>query len=360
MSDKGEKTEQPTGRRRTEARRKGDLIKSTELKSAIMVLVGVATLKFAGPWMKRMMMERFQGSFAGIAETEVTGASMSAILASWGSWMGELLIPILAVLFFGGILVGALVQGGFVFTTQPLALNLSRLNPVTGAKNLISGQTFFRLFRDTVKVVLIGYVCYQAVRDAMAMLLELTDVHLAQTMSSVSDLVISLALRAGFVLLILGIIDYVFMRRKYFKDLKMTKREVKDEFKQMEGDPLVKGKIRGLQRDLARRRMMQAVPNADVVLTNPTRVAVALKYDPEAMGAPTVVAKGQRLVAEKIKAIARQFDVPVVEDKFLARSLFNLAEVGEQIPEELYRAVAAVLSYVYRLKGKLSPLGQKA
>jgi flagellar biosynthetic protein FlhB len=266
----------------------------------------------------------------------------------------------LALLLIVGIFVGVVIQGGFVFTTHPVRLNMARLNPVTGAMSLFSGRLLFSLFRDGVKVLLIGYVCYSVVKDAIVLTAEMADVHLAATLANVSDMVVSLGLKAGFVLLLLGFLDYAYMRREYYRDLKMTKQEVKDEFKQTEGDPVVRGRMRSMQLEIARRRMMQAVPQADVVLTNPTEIAVALKYEPEIMDAPKVVAKGQRLVAEKIKAIARQFGVPIVEDKFLARSLFKMAEVGEEIPYELYRAVAEVLSYVYRLKGRLSPLGQGA
>jgi flagellar biosynthetic protein FlhB len=310
--------------------------------------------------MKIRMLEKFTGIFENVAETPVTSESVSSILGGWGTWTGGLLSPLLAVLLVTGLFVGALIQGGFVFSLQPLSLNLSRLNPVTGAQNMFSGKMGFGLFRDFIKVLLIGWVCYHGVREAITFTLERADVELAQMLSNISQMVVSLALKAALVLLILGIVDYAYMRRRYFQDLKMTKREVKDEFKQSEGDPLIKGRIRRLQREAAFRRMMQAVPKADVVLTNPTEIAVALKYDGETMNAPQVVAKGQRLIAEKIKALAKEFGVPVVEDRFLARSLFKSTEIGEEIPMELYRAVAEILSYVYRLKGKLSPLASPA
>lgn len=357
---KQERTEQPTQRRKERARRKGQVVKSAELKSALMVLTGVAALKFAGPWMKGQMVERFIESFARVADTSVTVESTPTILGSWASWSAGVLAPVFGVLVLVGIGAGWLIQGGVLFTTQSITFNLARLNPVTGAAQLFSGQLFFKLFRDGVKVLLIGYVCYRVVKEAIALTLDKADVGLWHTLSNVSDLVFSLCLKGGLVLLFLGFIDYTYMRREYFKDLRMTKRELKEEHKMSEGDPLIRSRIRAAQRELARRRMMQAVPTADVVLTNPTEIAVALKYDPETMNAPRVVAKGQRLIAEKIKALAKEFGVPIVEDKPLARSLFHMAAIGAEIPVELYRAVAEVLSYVYRLKGRLSPAHGRA
>ncbi len=351
---KQEKTEQPTFRRKQKARQKGQVIKSNELKSAAMILSGVLTLKFAGPWMKTEMMERFLYSFCRLSDTPVTAETVPGILGSWGAWTGQLLAPLFVTLVCVGVAATWAIQGGFLLTSRPLALNLGRLNPITGAAQLFSGRVFFNLFRDGIKVVLIAYVCYRVVREAILQTLNRTDIGLGQALSNVSDLAVGLCLRGGAVLLLLGFMDYAYQRRQYIKDLKMTKREVKDEYKESEGDPLIRGRIRSAQKALAQKRMMQAVPKADVVLTNPTTLAVALRYDPETMNAPKVVAKGQRLIAERIKELARTFDVPIVEDKFLARSLFKTTPVDGEVPMDLYRAVAEVLSYVYRLKGKLS------
>jgi len=322
-----------------------------------MILAGVMALKFLGPWIKTEMVERFHFAFGHLADTSVTADSTPAILIDWGGWVGGLLAPMFLVLTAAGIAVTGLIQGGFIFTSQPLALNFGRLNPVMGLRQLYSARVIFNLFRDGVKVILIGYVCYRVVRAAILLTLERPDVGLADTLSNVSQLVLSLCIKAGGVLLLLGLLDYAYQRREYTKDLKMTKREVKEEHKESEGDPLVKSRIRSAQRALLQRRMMQAVPKADVVLTNPTEIAVALRYDPERMGAPQVVAKGQRLIAQRIKALAEKFGVPIVEDKFLARSLFKSTPLGHEIPVELYRAVAEILSYVYRLKGRPSPVG---
>jgi flagellar biosynthetic protein FlhB len=359
MSQGGEKTEQPTHRRRSDARRRGTLIRSNELKSAVTILVAVAALKYFGPGMKESMAERFTTAFSDLPGAALTVESTPALLGSWGLWGCSLLLPMLLVLVGTGLAVTFLIQGGFVFTTEPLSINLNRLNPVSGLRNVVSARIGFSLFRDVIKVCLIGYVCYRVVKDAIFATLERPDIPLADTLANVSNMVVSLGFRAGFVLLLLGFLDYAYMRREYFKDLMMTKHEVKDETKQTEGDPLIRGRIRSMQRQIARRRMMAAVPNADVVLTNPTHIAVALKYEPGKMNAPRVVAKGQRLIAEKIKEIARKFGIPVIEDRFLARSLFQSTEVDEEIPADLYRAVAEVLTFVYRLKGRTAEVARE-
>jgi flagellar biosynthetic protein FlhB len=357
--EKHDKTEQPTPRRKQKARRQGQVVKSNELKSALMILSGAVALKLIGPFMKTEILERLTLSFSQIADVTVSAESTPGIMMSWTMWSGRLLAPMLLGLTALGVGVTALIQGGVVFSTGKLRLNFGRLNPVTGAGQLVSGRVLFNLFRDVVKVALIGFVCYRVVTQAIRLLLDMPDVAVGQVLSNAGGLVISLCLKAGLVLFVLGLLDYAYQKRSYIKDLKMSKRDLKDEHKESEGDPLVKSRIRSVQRDLSRRRMMQAVPEADVVLTNPTEIAVALKYDPETMDAPTVVAKGQRLIAETIKSIAEKFQVPVIEDRFLARSLFKNASVGDEIPVDLYRAVAEVLSYVYRMKGKLSPLETK-
>lgn len=355
---KQSKTERATPQRKRKARREGQVVKSNELKSALVILSAVTALRFLGPWMRDEMLDRFTRNFSSLADIPVTEQSVMAILVSWGMWWGQLVAPVFLLVAFVAVAASGLIQGGFVLSTQRIGLNVARLNPVTGAARLMSGGVFFNLVRDIFKVILIGYVCYRVVKDAIILTLERVDIGLGEILSSIGRLTMSLCFKAGVVLLLLGLVDYVYQRRRYFTDLKMTKREVKDERKETEGHPTIKGRIRSAQMKLAYRRMMQAVPKADVVLTNPTEIAVALRYDPEKMGAPQVVAKGQRLVAQKIKEVAEKSGVPIVEDKLLARSLFRITPLGGEIPVELYRAVAEILSYVYRLKGRLSPLGQ--
>ncbi|MBN1826851.1 MAG: flagellar biosynthesis protein FlhB [Candidatus Eisenbacteria bacterium] len=357
-SQGGERTEQPTHRKKQRAKSKGQVVKSQELKTALMTISAAAAIKFLGPAMKELLVQRFEICFSGLADVTITPASTPDLMFSYMKWGAALIAPIVSVLVVTGIGVNILTQGGLVFSSESIRFNPGALNPVRGAARLFGSRVWFKLGVDMVKVVLIGLVCWSVLRNAVAFFINNADVGLARALGNAGGFTLDLFFKSSLVLLLLGAADFSFQRRKHNKDLMMTKQEVKDESKESEGDPLIKGRIRSAQKDLLRRRMMQAVPEADVVLTNPTHIAVALKYDPEKMGAPRVVAKGQRLIAERIKAIARAAGVPVVEDKPLARALFKMAEVGQEIPVELYRAVAEVLSYVYRVKGKKVPVGK--
>ncbi len=353
-----EKSEQPTHRKKTKARSKGDVVKSTELKSAIIILSSALIMKSAGPWMKVQFMEQVTLAFANSTTLPVTEDTVPGIAAEWVLWAGHLLGPLFLAFAAVAIVTTAALQGGFVFTTQKLAVNIGRLNPISGAKQLFSSRMIFNLLRDLVKVILLAMVSYSIVRSAVDLFLNIPDNDLGRTLTNVGGLVTDLLWRTGLVLLVIGMADYAFQRRKHNKDLMMSKREVKDEMKESDGDPLVKGRIRAAQKELARKRMMLAVPDADVVLTNPTEYAVALKYDPAEMSAPTVVAKGRRLIAQKIKEIAIEAGVPIVENKALARSLWKLVPVDGIVPGELYRAVAEVLSFVYKQKNRVKDFTQ--
>jgi flagellar biosynthetic protein FlhB len=355
--DKHQRTEKPTQRKKDKARRKGQVVKSNELKAAVMTVTAAIALKSLGPGMKLSITERFVGSFTELFRTPVTMETVPILAADWIKWGAGLLAPLLTILVVVGLAVNALIMGGIVLSTQSIGFNPGKLNPVSGAKQLFSSKNVFKLFADGVKLVLIGLVCFYAVKGMIPVLLTHIDVGLWDIMRNVSGMVLSILLKSGFVLLLIGVADFAYRRRSHISDLKMSKRELKDEAKETEGDPLVRGRIRSAQKELLRKRMMQAVPDATVVLTNPTHIAVALKYLPETMDAPVVVAKGKRLIAEKIKQIAEEHDVPVVENKPLAQSLYKMVEVGGEIPAKLYRAVAEVLSYVYKLKGRLNPVG---
>lgn len=354
---KHERTEKPSARKRTKARQKGQVVRSNELKSAVMITAGALVLNATGPWMKDEILRRFARSFEEMARTPVTAETVPVILESWARWSGHLLTPIFVALSAVGIAVNLFIMGGVTISAQGLAFNPGRLNPISGAARLFSGKVVFKLFVDALKLVLIGIVCFHALRGAIPVLLQHVDVGLDSVLSNASSFAMAILLKAGAILFLLGVFDYAYQRRSHTKELMMSKREVKDEYKETEGDPLIKGRLRSAQKELARRRMMQAVPEATVVLTNPTEIAVALKYDPDSMDAPRVVAKGKRLLAERIREIAKQHEIPIIENKPLARSLYKLVAVGDEIPAHLYRAVAEIMSYVYRLQGRLNPLG---
>lgn len=355
-----ERTEQPTHRKKDKARQKGNVPKSSELRSAVLILASALALKGLGGYFNSRMIAKFAEWFSVVGALPVDEATTPGIVRSWLEWMGALMMPIFIVLSVVAVVSAGLTQGGFVLSTQSLAFNPGRLNPVQGAKNIFSARMFFNLLRDMLKIAIITFVCYGVIRDTVAIFITHADISMADMLSGAGALVVTLLFRAGLVLLALGLVDMAYQKRKYINDLKMSRREIKDEAKESEGDPLVKGRQRSEAQAMARKRMMAAVPDADVVLTNPTEYAVALKYDPEKMGAPTVVAKGRRLIAQKIKEIARQAGVPVIENRYLARMLYRLSPIGGEVPVELYRAVAEVMSFVYRQKGRVPGAASRA
>lgn len=260
--------------------------------------------------------------------------------------------PIMLVLMI--VALGAnLAQVGILFTSKPLEPKLDKLNVVKGMGRLVSKKALFDLSRDVFKLSLIGLIGYLAVTAEMKFVPLLPEMSISQIIGFLGSAAFRVALKCCLMLIILAVIDYAYQKWEYEKSIKMTKQEIKEEMKNTEGNPQVKGRIRQVQRDAAFRRMMSDVPKADVVVTNPTHIAVALQYDTESMDAPRVLAKGQRLIAERIKEIAEEHGILIVENKPLARALFKACEVGQQIPASLFRAVAEVLAYVYKLKGKL-------
>jgi flagellar biosynthetic protein FlhB len=263
-----------------------------------------------------------------------------------------ILAPFLTAVF-GIALVANYLQIGFIFTTHPLSLSLEKINPVAGFKRLFSMQSVVKVLINSAKAGLVGLVFYLSIKGSMREYFSLGDSGVRSIVDFMAAEALSMAAKASLILLGLAMADYAFQRRQHIKGLMMSKHELKEESKEVEGSPLIKSRIRSAQRELARRRMMNAVPTADVVVTNPTEIAVALKYDMGGMNAPTVVAKGKRLLAEKIREIAGEHGVPIVESKPLAKSLYELVEVGSEIPDSLYRAVAEILSYVYRIQGRI-------
>jgi flagellar biosynthetic protein FlhB len=242
---------------------------------------------------------------------------------------------------------------GFLFSSQPLAVSLDKINPFSGFKRIVSMKSVVKVAISAAKAALVGLVFYLSIRSGMQEYFSLGDCEIGRITDFLAAEAFSISIKAALILLVLGIADYAFQHRDHIKGLMMSKYELKEEYKEVEGSPLIKSRIKSAQRELARKRMMKSVPDADVVITNPVHLAVAIRYEVDEMSAPRVVAKGQRLLAERIKNIARDHGVPIYENKALARSLFELVEVDGEIPESLYRAVAEVLSYVYRLKGKV-------
>ncbi|HHL39407.1 MAG TPA: flagellar biosynthesis protein FlhB [Deltaproteobacteria bacterium] len=350
MADDREKTEQPTSRRREEARREGNVATSREVSTFFVVLGGLALLTLFGRMMMMEMSGFMKSSFGAIPATQLTPEQLYVLFRRAAGELLYILLPMLFVPFFG--VAAYLLQNGLVLSTKPLAPNLSKLDPLQGAKRLFSLTALAELVKNLVKVSVLTFVVYQAVSSEWERIPSLVDVDTATTLVFMSGVSFTIVLRTLWVLAVIAALDYAYQKWSHERKLRMSKDEVKEEHKETEGDPIVKARIRSIQRSMARRRMMQEVPLADVVVTNPTHLAVALRYDREKAEAPLVVAKGSGLVAERIKEIARSHDVPVVENKPLARALFKAVEIGSEIPFNLYKAVAEVLAYVYRLKNR--------
>jgi len=288
---------------------------------------------------------------AGLRPESVNVGHIQVLFMHFACLLGTLLAPIFLGLLLASI-VANYVQGGWVFSTQRLTPDLTRVQLFAGLKRLFSGNSLVELAKSLAKVTLIALVAYLSLLKQLPHLLPLLRQEAGQLAAYLKSSTLQVSARIIAALLVLGLLDYLYQRYRYEKSLRMTKQEVKDEMRQAEGDPRVRARIRSLMRQVATKRMMAEVHTADVVITNPTHVAVALKYDSAAMIAPQVVAKGQGFIALKIIARAQEAGVPLVENQSLARSLYRLVEVGEVIPISLYRAVAEVLAYIYSLRAQ--------
>lgn len=349
----GEKTEPATGKRRQELREKGQIPRSKELVTAVTLLISFWSMKLLSGYIFKdlIMTVRTFLSFPKDIDSRFTNENIMQIFLRCLFVVGKVLAPILLIIVLVVIIVNYL-QVGAVFTAKPLMPNLNKLNPVEGFKRLFSKNSFIELLKSILKIGIIGYVVYDYLMDNYSIVPELLNMNMENSVIFIGNTIINIGIRAAFVLLILSIFDYGFQIWDYEKSIRMSKQEIKEEYKLMEGNPQIKSKIKEKQRQLSLRRMMSEVPNADVIITNPTHFAVAVKYDADISDAPIVVAKGKDLIAQKIKDTAKQNKVPVVENKPLAQALYKSVEIGGKIPSELYKAVAEVLAYVYSLKGK--------
>ncbi len=355
MAEQGfqEKTEQATPRRREKAREEGKVAKSPEVNSAVMLSFGFLSLFMLGPGIGRkiqVLMTDVMSHAPELAASDPTFVShFSSTTFTFFGIMAPLFIAMTVV-----ALAGNIAQIGFKITPKSLKPKFEKLDVLKGLKRLFSMTSVVNLVKDTVKLIIVGTVAYKAIEgefETFFLLPSMTVTDLAIAMGRVA---VILGLKVGAVMIIIALLDYLYKKYEFDKSIKMSKQEIKDENKDTEGNPQIKSHIRQLQRQRAQQRMMAAVPTADVVVTNPTHLAVALKYVGGQMDAPLVVAKGERLIAQKIKELARANDIPIIEDKPLARSLFKMCDIGDAVPANLYRAVAELLAYVYRLKRKVT------
>lgn len=353
-----EKSEEPTSKKLDDARKEGQVAKSQEIATAFSLLALFVLLRIfysnLGTNFQRLF-ERVYNNIPVVSRTfdgYIPIQHLTAILNNAILTMGIMCAPFLVVAFLVAFLCD-LVQVGYKPTAKPLQPKLSKINPISGMKKLFSARKIFDLIKSIAKLLVMGAVIISFLSGRKESLFLLYDIPLRQAIGLMGSLIIDLGLRIAMAYMIIAFIDLIYQRRKFHKDMMMTKQEVKDEYKNSEGDPQVKGKIKSRMMEASRRRMMQQLPQADVVITNPTHYAVAIKYNAEESDAPIVVAKGADYLAQRIKEIARENDVEIVENKPLARMLYTNVEVGEMVPPELYKAVAEVLAYVYHLQGKV-------
>ena len=346
-----EKTEEPTPKKRKDAREEGQVLQSREVTSAFILLATFVGLKVFGKhtlnYLTKFMTDTYK-TIENVDELFYENNLMPNFLKIVAAFAG-LVAPILFVAFLAALLINY-VQVGFLFTTKPLNVKLSRINPIEGFKRLFSKRALVELIKSILKIILIGYTAYSFMKKNITQVLSLSKLEPTIILKNFTSLAFSFSIKIVGVLMVLAFLDYLFQWREYEKNLMMTKQEIKEEYKQTEGDPLVKSKIREKQRRIAMSRMIQEVPKADVIITNPTHLAIAIKYDKDLYGAPYIIAKGADIIAENIKKVGKEHSVPVVENKPLARALYDSVDVGDLIPEELYEAVAEVLAYVYSLK----------
>jgi flagellar biosynthetic protein FlhB len=355
MADENDnKTEPATARRRQEARESGQVARSADLTAAALLIVGLLVLSLTGPafvsFLRSVMGALLSGNGHGI--TPVDGRAMldddvrvnaPAVLRA--------LAPIMLSVAAAAILVVGL-QVGFHLSAQPLMPNLARLNPLNGLGRLIAGRNFMQLAMNLTKTLLVAAVGWSYVVGQLPVILSLAGIDFPANFQVAAGIVFALAWRLAWTLLILAAVDWLYQKWRFERDIRMSKQEIKDESKRMEGDQEVKGRRRQLARKMIMQRIHRDVPKADVVITNPTELAIALQYDPEKMAAPKVIAKGAGFLAARIRQIAVQNGVPIVERKPLAQALYKTIEVGQEVPPDFYQAIAEILAYVYELAGK--------
>lgn len=351
----GEKTEEPTAKKLEDARNKGQVMRSTEVVTAATLLVFFIMLKILVGFIGNRFLEGFHQSIGYIedytgnpftvnsARTLVREAFLNILAAGFPIMIAGFVVTVLSIL----------VQVKWKVSTEPLKPKIDKFNPVSGMKRLFSKDKVMEFLKSAAKVVVLAYVVYSYLKDQWPLIYKMYSYTLPQAIAVIGDTVISIGIRISVFFAVIAVFDLFYQKWKFHQDMMMSKQEVKDEYKNSEGDPKVKSQQRQRMQQASQRRMMQDLPNADVVITNPTHLAVAIKYDKETHEAPVVIAKGADYLAQKIKETARMNSIEIVENKPLARMLYHNVEIGAEIPPELYQMVAEVLAYVYGLQGRL-------
>jgi flagellar biosynthetic protein FlhB len=346
-----EKTEQATSKRREDAREKGQVAKSRELASVAVLGACLIYFYFGALDMATRLMELMRNSFRKSDKMAVSIDTIQPLLTDLLFQTFALLAPFLLVTIIAGFMINIL-QTGILFSSEAITPKYSKIDPIKGLQRLFSLRSLVELAKNILKMAIIGFVAYLTIGSESRKLLPLVDLGVIDILRYIGEVSFKILYSTCWVLVILAVLDYGYQKWEHERSLKMSIKEIKEENKQTEGDPLIKGRIKRLQREMAKKRMMAAVPKADVVITNPTHLAIAIRYEPGTMNAPCVIAKGADFLAEKIKEVARNSGVPVVENKLVAQVLYKMTAVEQAVPENLYKAVAEILAHVYSMKQK--------
>jgi flagellar biosynthetic protein FlhB len=349
--DAGEKTEEASGHKLQQARQKGQVPKSQEISAAVVLLAAGSFLVIFAPmgWDRLVGIYRYIFDLAGANGQELDFLALSKLVFKESL---ILILPLALAVMIISVCINVYQLGGFMVVSSALVPKLDKLNFITGFGRMFKIRTLVDCLKSIFKMTIIFLMGYLVIRDHLEEFVLMVDMNVLTIGLLVLSISVEIFFKTCLLLLILAIMDYGYQRWQFMQDMKMTKQEVKDEYKQIEGDPLIKNKIRQAQKEASKRRQLNEVPNADVVITNPTHYALALVYDQSQAPAPVVVAKGQDFMALRIKEIALEAKVPIVENKPLAQALYKAVDVGQVIPAEFYKAVAEVLSYIYRVKGR--------
>ncbi len=348
-NDDQERTEQATSKRREETREKGQIARSQEVVSVAILVAGLLFFYFGGSTLMLKTMDVMTTGFREAGTTELTQTTVISIIINYILKGFGILFPLLIAVLVAAIL-GNVLQFGFLFSTESIQPKIEKISPAKGFKRLFSLRSLVELLKGILKVCIISGVAYLIIRNEFENLIPLADQSTWGMFIYISRVCFKILLAMTVVLVFLAGLDYMYQRWEFEKSIRMTKQEIKDEFKNTEGDPMIKARIRRIQREMAQKRMMSQVPKADVIITNPTHLAVAVQYLPDQMQAPIVVAKGADFLAEKIREVAKENDVPIIENKPLAQVLYKIVKINSLVPENLYRAVAEVLAFVYEQK----------
>lgn len=351
----GDKTEEATGKKLKDARTEGQVAKSTELITAASLASLFVMLKVFVGFIGNQFVNSFLFTYKNIdkiANDEFTILTAESLLSDALTTIIITCLPIFASAVFVSVGV-ILMQVRWQVSGKLIKPKFSKINPMSGFKRILSKDKIVELLIELIKITVICFLAYNTLKDKWKILFKLYDLDLEQAILLIGDIIINFGLKISMIFLVIGFGDFIYQKLKFKNDMKMSKQEVKDEFKNSDGDPLIKGKIRSKMREISMKRMMQSLPEADVVITNPTHFAAAVKYDKSTSAAPVLLAKGADFLAQKIKDVAKENNIEIVENKPLARMLYYNVEIGAEIPPELYQMTAEVLAYVYGLKNKV-------